>query len=432
MSDIVQANYDLLGMIAGNFQAQSEANAQMLQSILAAMHRLESGDWIGRGSDAFFAEMKGEVLPAVQRLIQALSQAHQTTNEISQFLEQADEEAASGFRRALADGADSDQGIGNRIGRGEGALGFGRDAGRGNGEGGLGSGSGVGSGEGRVGVRNGPGNGGGSIGDIGTTFPGNGFGNRMGGGGFGGGYGGGFGESGLGGYGGFGFSSNSMSVPSNWLSGVRDSLGGSLNDYLGSNYNDYGIPRDWLSGVRDAFGRSGIDGDYGIPRDWLSQVRDAFADPFGDLNQTAADERSSGGGSGGGGAQEEATTPDESREEAPLPNAGGGSSSPQSQVNRPFGNGGFAGNTFTSGVATSVDRGESEPTRVQYQSATGGPTPSPTSTATDSHTRTVVQGGSAATTPASSGSAFPIGIAAVSPFLALLGKALKKKTDDEQ
>jgi hypothetical protein len=42
--------------------------AQMVQQVQNAMHRLQS-DWIGRGSEAFFHEMEGELLPALNRLV---------------------------------------------------------------------------------------------------------------------------------------------------------------------------------------------------------------------------------------------------------------------------------------------------------------------------------------------------------------------------
>jgi WXG100 family type VII secretion target len=61
------------------------------------MDRLHE-DWIGRGSKAFFNEMRGEVIPATLRLQQALEEAGRVTKEISQTMQQADEEASSPFR----------------------------------------------------------------------------------------------------------------------------------------------------------------------------------------------------------------------------------------------------------------------------------------------------------------------------------------------
>ncbi|MBK8051551.1 MAG: WXG100 family type VII secretion target [Anaerolineales bacterium] len=98
MSDEVRASYDELEQVAQRFaRAQSEIQ-QMLQSVRGAMEPLENGSWIGRGSDAFFREMRSLVLPSVTRLQSALGEASTTTKNISQTMKQADEEAAAPFR----------------------------------------------------------------------------------------------------------------------------------------------------------------------------------------------------------------------------------------------------------------------------------------------------------------------------------------------
>lgn len=98
MSDEIRGVYGDLDQVANRFtSAQSDVLAT-LQRVRAAMEPLENGSWIGRGSDAFFREMRGEVLPAVQRLQQSLGEAARNTNAIVQTLRQADEEASSPFR----------------------------------------------------------------------------------------------------------------------------------------------------------------------------------------------------------------------------------------------------------------------------------------------------------------------------------------------
>lgn len=101
MAEKIQADYDQLGQVSGKFADQSGAIQQMLQSVRNSMSKLEDGGWIGRGSDAFFAEMNGEVLPAVNRLQQALDEASRAANEINQLVQQADDEASSPFRMRL-------------------------------------------------------------------------------------------------------------------------------------------------------------------------------------------------------------------------------------------------------------------------------------------------------------------------------------------
>jgi len=70
----------------------------MLQRVRSSMGQLENGGWIGRGSQAFFSEMDGKVLPASNRLQQALGEASRSVKEIAQTIRQAEEEASAVFR----------------------------------------------------------------------------------------------------------------------------------------------------------------------------------------------------------------------------------------------------------------------------------------------------------------------------------------------
>jgi len=97
-TDIIQADYGQLEAIAQRFAGQAEAVQQMQASLRSAMEPLQNGDWIGRGSAAFFAEMNQHTLPAVERLQAALAQANGVTLEISRIMQAAEEEAARPFR----------------------------------------------------------------------------------------------------------------------------------------------------------------------------------------------------------------------------------------------------------------------------------------------------------------------------------------------
>lgn len=98
MSDEIRADYDRLEQVANQFANQSQAIGQMLQKVRGSMDPLEGGGWMGRGSDAFFSEMNSEVLPASQRLQEALDEANRVTRQIIQTVKQAEEEASSPFR----------------------------------------------------------------------------------------------------------------------------------------------------------------------------------------------------------------------------------------------------------------------------------------------------------------------------------------------
>ncbi len=98
MSDEIRADYDRLDQVANQFASQSQAIQQMLQNVKGSMDPLESGGWVGRGSNAFFEEMNSEVLPANERLQQALDEASRVTKQIVQTIKQAEEEASSPFK----------------------------------------------------------------------------------------------------------------------------------------------------------------------------------------------------------------------------------------------------------------------------------------------------------------------------------------------
>lgn len=98
MSDEIRADYEQLEQVANKFAQQEQAIQQMLQRVRASMSKLENGGWIGRGSQAFFSEMNGKVVPASQRLHQALGEANRGVKDIVKTVQQAEDEASAVFR----------------------------------------------------------------------------------------------------------------------------------------------------------------------------------------------------------------------------------------------------------------------------------------------------------------------------------------------
>lgn len=96
-ADIIQANYDHLEAIAGRFGRRAEVAAELHSRVMRGVQALEDGGWEGAGSAAFFAEMQGEMYPAMQRLIQVLEEARAVTLEVRDILLRAEEEAAAPF-----------------------------------------------------------------------------------------------------------------------------------------------------------------------------------------------------------------------------------------------------------------------------------------------------------------------------------------------
>lgn len=90
----IRADYDALQKTAAAFGQQAEAAARSLSQLKGQMQVLQGGDWVGKGATAFYAEMNDQVVPTLQRLVNALHSAATTTTQISQAMKSAEDEAA--------------------------------------------------------------------------------------------------------------------------------------------------------------------------------------------------------------------------------------------------------------------------------------------------------------------------------------------------
>ena len=102
MADKTEVNYDQLQMFMKAFDAEAEDILALTKQTSSKVEDLHGDKWVGRGSDKFFSEMQGEVLPAMNRLVGALQQASQITREIAEIFNQAEEET-QGFFNSLGD-----------------------------------------------------------------------------------------------------------------------------------------------------------------------------------------------------------------------------------------------------------------------------------------------------------------------------------------
>ena len=96
--DIIQADYAALAQIARDFGQQMAAIEDVQGQIQRGYAPLQAGGWLGRGVAAFVNEMDGDVLPAIERLRQALCEGQDVTLAIAEIMRQAEEEAAAPFR----------------------------------------------------------------------------------------------------------------------------------------------------------------------------------------------------------------------------------------------------------------------------------------------------------------------------------------------
>jgi len=93
-----RADHDQLSHIAKIFSGQASNTSRTLQKIKRQVGTLQSGDWVGEGAEAFYREMQGEVLPAVTRTASAFEVSSRVTRQISQIMQQAEEEVARLFK----------------------------------------------------------------------------------------------------------------------------------------------------------------------------------------------------------------------------------------------------------------------------------------------------------------------------------------------
>jgi WXG100 family type VII secretion target len=81
---------------------------------------MQNGGWVGKGADAFYTEIDQIIHPALRRLHVALCEAQNVTLQISQVMQQAEEEAANLFQGSespfIISFPGSENGIGMSIG----------------------------------------------------------------------------------------------------------------------------------------------------------------------------------------------------------------------------------------------------------------------------------------------------------------------------
>lgn len=105
----IQANFDDLAHFSSLFSREADQLNNLFGQVRQCIDQLQSGDWSGQGAQNFFTEMEALVLPGMDRLVNALGDASQATQQIVQTLQQAEQEAARQFE---GDGAVAPSGSG--------------------------------------------------------------------------------------------------------------------------------------------------------------------------------------------------------------------------------------------------------------------------------------------------------------------------------
>ena len=90
MSNTIQADYEQLESIAGNFGKEADNSTAMTARVRKSYEDLKNGGWLGRGAEAFFNEMDSEILPALERFFAALEKGQSVTQQIVGDVRQTD------------------------------------------------------------------------------------------------------------------------------------------------------------------------------------------------------------------------------------------------------------------------------------------------------------------------------------------------------
>ncbi len=91
----IRANYEELKAISQRFATSADNTQRLIGDLRRHIDQLQGGDWKGRGANAFYDEMTGSLLPALQRLAGTLTLASQITAQVSQRMQTAERDAAA-------------------------------------------------------------------------------------------------------------------------------------------------------------------------------------------------------------------------------------------------------------------------------------------------------------------------------------------------
>lgn len=98
-SEIIRAYYPVLEAVAGTFLNERDRVRGILDSVQRHVETLRSGGWISESSVQFSREMHDDILPSLNRLVEALGAASDKTHEIIQIMRKAEKEAAARLPR---------------------------------------------------------------------------------------------------------------------------------------------------------------------------------------------------------------------------------------------------------------------------------------------------------------------------------------------
>ena len=86
-----------MSAIVKSFRSEQAEIDALLKQTKSKVESLHNNQWVGQGSEKWFSEMEGQLLPAVHRLAHALGYAGDTAQKIHEVIHKHDEETKPFF-----------------------------------------------------------------------------------------------------------------------------------------------------------------------------------------------------------------------------------------------------------------------------------------------------------------------------------------------
>jgi WXG100 family type VII secretion target len=101
MMMLIRVNYEMMKKFQNSFRGQESAVQKSTGNLTKVIEQLRGGDWIGEGATAFFAEMDNEVLPAMKRLQEVMTEGDRVSKEIEKIQHETESSIESIFTDIL-------------------------------------------------------------------------------------------------------------------------------------------------------------------------------------------------------------------------------------------------------------------------------------------------------------------------------------------
>lgn len=101
MMALIRVSYEAMKKYQNSFRGQESAVQQTTQKLTKVIEQLRGGDWIGEGATAFFNEMDSEVIPAMKKLQNAMTEGDRVAKEIEKIQHETEASIESIFTDIL-------------------------------------------------------------------------------------------------------------------------------------------------------------------------------------------------------------------------------------------------------------------------------------------------------------------------------------------